>query len=875
MAKAAAKKARQGLDGWLKTTGVTFDTGYADKFKKLVISNELAAELQRAYKYVADLNPMEPAGITVGTRSLDDVKKLIRDNSDGIMFSGSLSKLSLDDGALTTIDSGRIGYIIESAGTDSQLKCMMGVIIVNVDSASDQKFKRANKDAEVDALCLLMYWTSDDRQITEKLIQLASDLVFQGRHLGSGSKVFGAKLELINAEEKSREAMAVSGWRKCIFLNDYVDRVESEGRHSDAKSPAERLMKAMAEDCAQIEEWNADTLGRYLQVGRRVAEENVRKWLIIWETTFKRNTLLDGIMLLRACVGVTNDDDELARLLQTLFLDQRCGLKKTLKIKEKCSPAIVFKAYILRARLFVHLRMCFPKFADVVDLYGSDAFYLKEYGIDEYGNFTADHKEVPDDDNPEDSDDNVDTEAGITTYKSRRMLIDLCRALSKHKFERTLIGMAQNSRAAAGGHTLDLTASAAVLLNKQIKDIQQNYDDEFRVAASPTEPQPQVLIHNNSLAVQVDAPPLDEGSYKEKLAEWNLQVDGYVDAALDSFVQSHVALLVDDLSDTDRLKRKAAGLPLLKEKKRKLFLHDDCVASQVNWDKIKRRKMSMFSFMNRSMTADDLDPIKELYVAGKTAGADGQESDDLLMVIVPGPPPNAPGRKNIETVYKVMKGMTPKMQTPKIGKIEIACADILRRTKQHAAFTGSNENHIMFTMQKKGSMHKAAMAHLQGGDVFFNRWPVPSIPWPQLMKVTQAVHEKMFGSENQRAPLTADDSGDDEQATADELMLEHDTVVPFPHEHSMQLGLELIHVFSIDVLITTTVGSGELFKAALQKHKFGIGVCRTAAHKSKVMEKLKAFTKMMNLVSLKELPAKSADMLKYEEGVQQTHTEKR
>ena len=134
-------------------------------------------------------------------------------------------------------------------------------------------------------------------------------------------------------------------------------------------------MKAMADDCTKIDEWNLDTLSRYLQVGRRLRAHTVRRWLIVWETTFKRSTFLDGIMLLRACVGVTNDDDELAQLLQILFLDQRSGLKKSLKIDPKQAPSSLFKAYVMRMRVFVHLKSILPKFADVLDLHGSTDFF--------------------------------------------------------------------------------------------------------------------------------------------------------------------------------------------------------------------------------------------------------------------------------------------------------------------------------------------------------------------------------------------------------------------------------------------------------------------------------------------------------------------
>ena len=110
----------------------------------------------------------------------------------------------------------------------------------------------------------------------------------------------------------------------------------------------------------------------------------------------------------------------------------------------------------------------------------------------------------------------------------------------------------------------------------------------------------------------------------------------------------------------------------------------------------------------------------------------------------------------------------------------------------------------------------------------------------------------MFNLGATHAPLSTDDAEFEEPATVDELALDNDDVVPYPHEHSMQMGLELINVFAADVLVTTTVGNGECFKAVLQKHKFGIGICRTATHKKEVIRKLKAFVKLMNLVSLSE-----------------------
>ena len=58
-------------------------------------------------------------------------------------------------------------------------------------------------------------------------------------------------------------------------------------------------------------------------------------------------------------------------------------------------------------------------------------------------------------------------------------------------------------------------------------------------ATSADTQQPPVVIHSNTVAVQFELAPLDEYSYKEKLADWNREVDAYTDSTLESFVQSH------------------------------------------------------------------------------------------------------------------------------------------------------------------------------------------------------------------------------------------------------------------------------------------------------------------------------------------------
>ena len=106
----------------------------------------------------------------------------------------------------------------------------------------------------------------------------------------------------------------------------------------------------------------------------------------------------------------------------------------------------------------------------------------------------------------------------------------------------------------------------------------------------------------------------------------------------------------------EKARRQQESEAKLQEKKRKLFVHDDNVTGQVRSDMMKRQEKSIFSHANRQMAKEDLDPIVELYAAGKTARDDG-ESDDLLMVIAPGPPPNAPSTKNLELIHKRLRAI--------------------------------------------------------------------------------------------------------------------------------------------------------------------------------------------------------------------------
>ena len=219
-----------------RTFSVPLPAGLQKKYTDLVLANGLAAELQAACTYVGSLE-IEPSGHMAPFYTHDEVQMLIQATGT-VMFAGSLSRLALQQRAITTIDVGKLNYIIETADTDVALHKLMDCIVVNVDASSPASYVRANNDAEVDALCLLMYWCRHDKALTARLNMIAADLAFEGRAMGDDTNVFRAKRNLMEAEE-SRAVIGERAWRMCQFFNAQP-QIEADGRHDESDESDER-----------------------------------------------------------------------------------------------------------------------------------------------------------------------------------------------------------------------------------------------------------------------------------------------------------------------------------------------------------------------------------------------------------------------------------------------------------------------------------------------------------------------------------------------------------------------------------------------------------------------------------------------------------
>ena len=806
--------------------------GLIGKYRYHVMSNSIHAELQSAYTYVASLNMM-PVGTRAQICGYDDVKISLRTEPGGVRFSGSLSQLDLQHRAMTMLDFNQIGSIIEYwLHQTHDMSLMTEVITVNIDASNHSFYVRADRDAPIDAMCLLMYWCSGNWQLSERLKAAAADLVFVGRQLGNGSKVYAAKFDLMNQEATKRYVVGLSRCRQCIFLCEYFEQIESECRHDAIKDKGDRLMNVLEEDCTELAGWNSEQLSLYLRMGRRLKNANVINRLTIWEVANKSSSFVsDSVTQLRTCIGSTADDDELARLIQVLYLEQQSGARRREDVEPlaKTAKGQLYKYYLLRFRFFEYLQGKFPEFGRTIKLYDSPGYFEHVYGLDANGLFICPKARAA---APADDDDPIDE--SDDKKACRRKLVELCRDLAKHDYESTFIKMASESK----GIELDFTKPAGMTIYKPVSAILDLWSQGCPQPASDQQSTADVI-------------------YKAQLAHWNADVTEYIDHRVERYVGHHIAFVVDDCTHMDKLVNKLNRIPQFRVGKRKIFIHDE----HVNRRFPKRQKRSMFSTRNEHIvTACDVDPIVEIYGTGKTLGDDGQ-SDDMLILIVPGPPANSPSSKNLEAMHYVMTNVTPKLQRPVIGKIVINAAE-----KKKPAFKGTKESHMLLSMQRNGPMHKNQMVYLPDSHLHLNRWNISAISWPQMMKVDKKVHDRMFPHKTGHycRRVFGDSDDDHEPPTAEELELDDGMLVPFPHELNKELGLELIHVFAAEVVVTTTVGSGELFKAVLQKEKYGVGICKTMTHKKQVLQEMKNFAKMMNLVPLTEAPVKSPAMLKYE-----------
>ena len=132
------------------------------------------------------------------------------------------------------------------------------------------------------------------------------------------------------------------------------------------------------------------------------------------------------------------------------------------------------------------------------------------------------------------------------------------------------------------------------------------------------------------------------------------------------------------------------------------------------------------------------------------------------------------------------------------------------------------------------------------------------IPHHQLVKCTLQECKRIFKDDDDAQwyeQADAEQNADDvfsklETESADA------TYPPFPQEHHMNLGLEMINVFNGEIMILMKPGVGEMLKAVLLKLTWAIAICKGSTQKQLITNNLKQYAKQNNLVNLADGPQK-------------------
>ena len=259
-----------------------------NRVDKLLIEHKLDAEIAQAFSYAQEHVPKEPLGVTVPLRK--DHTSL----SEGLLISGTLSQLDLSCPAIQGgTDVARIRHVLMEGIDLKDLRALIGTIIVNTSTVGGN-LQRANKDGEVAALCLLIFWQSTaavDPDTSKRLMDTACDLSFECQSCGSGSAFESRKLLIVEQEEKRRNVMGVSAWRRAVQLSKQLALIKAECRHEDVKADSDRLLSVLKEDKVYGSEMKADTLARYLGVAKRLQDDQIRALFLTWEALEGRAAL--------------------------------------------------------------------------------------------------------------------------------------------------------------------------------------------------------------------------------------------------------------------------------------------------------------------------------------------------------------------------------------------------------------------------------------------------------------------------------------------------------------------------------------------------------------------------------------------------------
>ena len=429
---------------------------------------------------------------------------------------------------------------------------------------------------------------------------------------------------------------------------------------------------------------------------------------------------------------------------------------------------------------------------------GSFKFYATYYGKDDQGvaddtwegaplGFARDvHDDSDDDDSVPISSIDTLVVADISNHKSKIPIKQFLERLMNCAYEQSLLRIVRDYQNKYSGKLcLDFTKVNPI--TKELKGIQQLYDDDFKVvvpaATTPAQP-PAVSAEITQMGGLILQELISsEKEYNIKLADWKKECQQAEDSAYENYLNSRVAWVIG--TDPTKLCSKALAVSCVKESKKKLFFMDMSVMRPMDWERLKKQKKgSATQVITFDSVADIYDSLFQVYQSTRTQD-DSRKSADVVVVLTPAPALHHCENKGLRELLKKIKALIPKHISPKVGEVE-------RQVKAKGSLMNLAKDHITCTSEQKLVIPAKNMEHLSG-NTRFNKWVVPPIDDPATAK---ADLQGLFPADAEVFEMEADSADD-----MSDNELKEDLVIPYPHEKHHKFGMELIQTFQPDVVI--------------------------------------------------------------------------
>ena len=326
---------------------------HGQKFLHHAHADTLQTELQAAVAYATEVSRSAEWKDCLGksasaTKPTDVLAKMTGPHaSDSVMFGGTLSMLDLSDRVkpMDQLDVGRMWWACEVLDQDRSLRRLLGSIVVRADFKAGPEFlnlKRVERDADIDVLCLSIWWHKPASQGPHPLTDLCRDLVFCAQRVGQGLELEVERFKRMQDEEKLRNVLGKSAWRLALDMQNMVKLAEPQRNGMTDANLLSTVLTARKE----LANWRPDTCQRYLGVADKIDAKGLNI-LNKWELAFQRGTLVDGITILRSAATAAANPEEMSVLLETLFFEQVCKLRSTVaprggdmrRMRRMCSEA--------------------------------------------------------------------------------------------------------------------------------------------------------------------------------------------------------------------------------------------------------------------------------------------------------------------------------------------------------------------------------------------------------------------------------------------------------------------------------------------------------------------------------------------------------